>query len=115
MIGETVTVMRPTDTVDRLGNTVHSWAVGETVENCLVHTVTPIDLTNEKRPDGVDIQYTIAFPKTFAGDSLKGCKIALTSRGMKTADALLVVGAPDVESPCPTAWNMLVTVGRSEG
>lgn len=110
MKGEQVTVWRKTQTgTDGMGEPEYTWA-GEQVQNCLVRPYTGEDVTESPHIEGVRVDYTIAFPKTYAGrNTLRGCKVSF--RNITQDDALLVVGAPDITSPCPTAWDTLVKVG----
>lgn len=118
MKGETVTVSkRVVIGKDKLGEPIYDWDHIE-VGNVLVrpiHEYSSSDLADPERPDGIRIRYCLAFPKTYDGPSLAHCKIALTDRGMSFEDALDVSGSPDIVNPCPTAWNMLVNVGRIDG
>lgn len=116
MIGETVAVIRKAQTgKDALGNPTYSWERSEEVGGCLVHTASSSDLTGDKRPYGTEVLYSIAFPKSYAGGSLRGCRVSLVDRGMADDDALYVIGDPDYEAMAPTSWNMLVDVGRQDG
>lgn len=123
MKGERVAVLRRTLTGrDEMGEPEYGWT-SETVENCLVKTLTSSDLGTDDeapRPDGVKLRYRIAFPKAYTAmaEPLRGCRVALVARGMDANDAdaaLIVSGEPDITRPCPTAWNMLVEVGRAHG
>lgn len=117
MKGETVTVYRREQVaVDALGEPEYIWTT-EQVGNVLVRPVNTFDTANlvdGERPDGIRVKYVLGFPKTYKG-KLVHCKIALTERGMGFDDALDVSGDPDYLRPCPTAWNMLVSVGRTDG
>lgn len=117
MLGETVAVLTRTKSgTDEMGEPVWTWAA-EQVQNCLVRPLSGSDIDVSERPDGVEAQYTIAFPKTFSG-KLTHARIALIERGMDQDDAeaaLRVSGAPDITQPCPTEWNMLATVGVVNG
>lgn len=116
MIGETVEIYeRSQSGVDSHGNQTCSWTLAATVNGCLVHTATTADIQDAQRPDGATIEYRIAFPKSYSGPTLRGCRVALVGRGMSADDALDVIGEPDVESMAPTAWNMLADVGRADG
>ena len=116
MIGETVEIYeRSQSGTDSHGNPTYSWKLAKTVGGCLVHTATTTDIQDAQRPDGSTIQYRIAFPSSYDGPQLRGCRVALVGRGMSADDALDVIGEPDVESMAPTAWNMLVDVGRADG
>lgn len=122
MLGETVTVlMRTKSGEDEMGEDVYTWSATE-VADCLVKPLSGQDLDNAQRPDGVEAQYTIAFPKTYTGGSLTHARVVLSDRTGAVTDAdkaartaLRVSGAPDITQPCPTKWNMLVTVGVVNG
>lgn len=117
MIGERVDVYRREQvSLDALGEPEYIWTV-EHVDNVLVrpvNTSSTADISDAERPDGMRITYILGFPKTYSG-SLAHCKIVLADRGMVFEDALDVDGSPDYLKPCPTAWNMLVNVGRVDG
>ena len=118
MKGEQVTVYRrEAVSVDALGEPQYIWSA-EKVDNVLirpVNTSVTADIDDPERPDGIRVSYVLGFPKAYTGSSLAHCKIALTDRGMDFNDALDVSGDPDYLRPCPTAWNMLVSVGRVDG
>lgn len=117
MRGERVDVYHREEVgVDALGEPSYVWTT-EHVDNVLVrpvNTSATADLPDPERPDGIRVSYVLAFPKTYVG-SLARCKVALVDRGMDFGDALDVSGDPDYLRPCPTAWNMLVSVGRVDG
>lgn len=117
MLGEKVCVLTRSKTgEDSMGEPVYEW-MPQIVENVLVKPSTGQDLDDDLRPDGVRVEYTLAFPKSFSEKSLRGARIALLDRGMEqdANTALRVSGSPDVTNPCPTNWNMLVEVGRVDG
>lgn len=118
MLGETVAVLTRDQTgVDGFNEPVYEWTSFE-VGNCLVKPVATESIDVAERPDGVEPKYVIAFPKTYDGPALTHARVALVGRGMDASDheaALRVSGSPDVTSPCPTAWNMLATVGAVHG
>lgn len=116
MIGEAVAVYRCTRTgTDGHGNPKRTWALAATVPGCLVHTASTSDVQDAQRPDGATVLYRIAFPSSYDGPPLRGCRVALAGRGMGEADAMDVIGEPDREAMAPTAWDMLVDVGRTDG
>lgn len=116
-LGENVAVLtRRKIGEDTMGEPIYEWDY-ETVENVLVRPLSGSDLQDELRPDGIQLRYSLAFPKTFDG-SLAHARIALVDRGMDPSnfnDALRVSGDPDYVNPCPTPWNRLVDVGRVDG
>ena len=67
------------------------------------------DASEDTRPQGVVVAYTLHFPKTFK-DDVTGCDVIV--RGHRCH----VIGHPDREPPpCPTNWNMTVEVSYVEG
>lgn len=119
MHGETVTVyFRSGSGEDEYGDPVET-VTSQTVDNVLVMPVAGDDLNDPVRPDGVRVSYRLAFPKdytrTLAPGALRGSSVALTGRGMVQRDAMRVSGEPDRFKPCPTDWDMLVYVGRTDG
>lgn len=122
MRGETITVLtRAEDELNDMGEPVYEWSATK-VDNCLVKPLSGSDIDMAERPDGVEAQYTIAFPKTYTGPSLVHARVVLSDRVGEVEDAteaattaLRVSGAPDITKPCPTAWNMLATVGVVNG
>ena len=108
--GETVTVLAPIAAgEDDLGNAVLEWEQSE-VRDVLVAPGASADAIASTRPDGVTVEYTLHFPKTFAG-ALRGCDVIVRGKRCR------VVGSPDryTESNCPTRWNMSCEVKRVEG
>lgn len=81
----------------------------EAVSNVLVAPGTLADL-GEDRPEGVEVNYTLYFPKTYTAP-LEGCEIFV--RG----EWIPVIGHPDSYDAgfCPTSWNRVVSVGRTHG
>ena len=78
------------------------------VADVLVAPGATADLS-EDRPEGVEVNYTLYFPKAFTG-SLEGAEVVV--RG----ERLRVIGHPDAFSAgCPTSWNQVVAVGGSHG
>lgn len=122
MRGETITVLTREQTgTTELGEPLYEWTA-QTVDNCLVKPASGADIDIAERPDGVEVRYTIAFPKTYAGPSLYRARVVLSDRAGAVVDAnaaaetaLRVTGDPDITRPCPTAWNMLVEVGVTRG
>ena len=110
MRGETVVVERRVQRgVDSLRDPV--WGTEEeTVEDVLVAPGPTSDVTDSVRPDGVQVRYTLYFPKSYAG-SLDRCRVQV--RG----EWLSVVGAPRRfdEANCPTRWNMSAEAGVVDG
>lgn len=119
MIGETITIYGSRPVTDRLGNTKREWYKAQTVDNCLVSTGRDAQtqtVTDAKRPDIREADYTVALPKTYSGPSLAGCRVVLSGRGdVWPDDALDVRGTPDVQAMSPVPWNMLVRLVRLDG
>ena len=110
MRGETVAVIARTQTGRGPGNTP-IWAEAETtVGNVLVAPGPRTDVLDSNRPAGVDVAFTLHFPKTFTG-SLRGCRVRV--RG----EPFHVVGDPRAyqDDPTPGDWNRPVEVERRDG
>ena len=110
--GETVRVVpRERDGTDGFG--MPKWVDGGPidVENVLVAPGPAADASEDVRPDGVAIRYTLLFPKAYGGPALDNLKIDV--RG----ELLDVVGAPRPydQDVCPTDWNMEVEVAATDG
>lgn len=117
-LGERVVVLSRRRTgEDAMGEPTYEWVPTE-VDGCLVRPLSGSDMADALSPDGVLARYDVAFPKTYDGPALEGCRVALVGRGMDPADAasaLRVSGSPDVTVPCPTRWNLVATVGVARG
>ncbi len=108
MVGETVYVeTRAAGTPDRFNAPTYTYSETQ-VDNVLVSPGTSQDVTDSNRPEGVEVNYTLYFPKAYTG-SLEGLRVKV--RG----NYYHVIGCPDRYSPCPTNWNMTVMVGRVNG
>lgn len=107
--GESVAVMRPHASYDELGEPAWGEPEREEVENVVVKPGASDDM-GASRPNGVEVSYTLSFPKTY-GKSLRGCSIEV--RG----EAFDVVGDPKplTEANTPGAWNLTVEVTRTDG
>lgn len=122
MLGETVAVLTRRKTgEDEMGEPVYEWD-SERVENVLVRPLSGSDLTDSLRPDGIRVSYSLAFPKAWTAGKAPGFlahrRVALVARGMDGNDAdaaLRVSGSPDRTAPCPTAWDTIAEVGRTDG
>lgn len=122
MKGETITVLTRTKTGENaFGESTYEWSAAK-VDNCLVRPLSASDIDTSERPDGIELQYSIAFPKVYTGPALAHARVVLSDRTGEVEDAgeaaetaLRVSGSPDFTQPCPTAWNMLVTVGVFNG
>lgn len=106
--GETVTVIAPNEEYDRFGEPVDSDPV-ETDVLCVVcpGATTDFDAT---RPDGIDVAYTVHFPKTWT-DSLRGCKVRVRGREYE------VVGDPQAYTTAntPGLYNRPCEVKYADG
>jgi len=110
LIGETVTVRIPgTGEADPFGGTTTTWTEA-TVSDVLVQPGTSADLSDSNRPDGMTVDMTLHFPKTFAQE-MRGAEVV--ARG----HVYTVVGDPQpyTVADCPTRWNYPVGVTRSDG
>lgn len=111
MRGETVTVIRRVEAGVDEGNDPVYEDVPEDVGNVLVGPASGSNSGDSTRPDGVQVDATLYFPRSYPGGSVRGCDVLV--RG----DLYHVVGDPfPVDGGmAPTAWNMAVDVTRSEG
>ena len=122
MLGETVAVLTRRKTgEDEMGEPVYEWDSAR-VENVLVRPLSGSDLADSLRPDGIRVSYSLAFPKAWTAGKAPGFlahrRVALVARGMDERDAdaaLRVSGSPDRTVPCPTAWDTIAEVGRTDG
>lgn len=107
--GETVTVRRHFEvSQDEYGAPVTESEETQ-VPNVLVAPGARADL-GEERPEGVEINFTLYFPKTYE-ESLEGTDVEV--RG----DWYRVVGVPDTFDAgfCPTEWNRVAEVTATHG
>ena len=110
LTGETVVVAKRTETGrDEFNNPTFS-DEETAVDNVLVAPGEAADVIESVRPEGVEVNYTLYFPKTFTGD-LECEKVKV--RG----EWLDVIGHPDryADEVCPTDWNMVVMAGAVHG
>ncbi|WP_419004275.1 hypothetical protein [Bifidobacterium pullorum] len=113
MRGETVTVIRHTTTgTDEYGNPVHGKTV-EDVANVLVQPPSMSEPSDVDRPDGIRVDATLLFPRTYEGGSLRGCGILI--RDEPTPYRVIGDPMPVDGGMTPTDWNMSVPVTRGEG
>ena len=105
---EEVAVIRESSKLDDLGEPTGSEASRESVR-CVVCPGATSDLGVD-RPNGVQVAYTLHFPKTYRGN-LRGCSVEV--RG----EVFDVVGDPmrTAEAATPGPWNMAVEVARADG
>jgi len=97
---------------DRLGNPVRGFDDGTAVDGLLVAPGSTEDL-EASRPDGVTVDLTVHFPKTWTA-SLRGCEIELQA---PYAGRYRVIGDPHpyMDGNTPTTWHMPVEVVRADG
>lgn len=112
IVGETVYVACPSNgAADPFGKPSESWDwdAADEVGNVLVSPGSTSDLGAE-RPNGVEVAYTLYFPKAFSG-SLRGCRVRM--RGGEFS----VIGDPGryPEHLTPGDWNMQAEVSRVDG
>lgn len=110
MRGEIVTVKkRIQEGFDELNDPI--WKDKEyLVENVLIAPGSSDDAVESTRPDGVEIKYTLYFPKPF-DEKLEHCQICVRDEWLD------VIGSPrrfDLTN-CPTDWWMVVGVGATNG
>ena len=109
---------------DSMGEPVLSWAPFD-ASNVLVRPLSAGEMSqgdaaSDLRPDGVRVRFRLAFPKDYCGPDLKHARVSLTDAPwlMDPEDwdaALTVSGDPQPEDPCPTLWNIICEVGRTDG
>ena len=110
--GVTVTVNSPyVEGTDRFNNVVYGMT-GAEVDNVLV-VPGATELLEASRPEGVDVAYTLHFPKTFTG-SLEGCSVTLPD---PWAGTYRVIGKPSpyIDANTPTPWHMPVEIEAAHG
>lgn len=106
---ESVTVSTPVVEFDALGEPIERDSVDTAIEGVVVCPGATSDL-DASRPDGVEVAYTLCFPKSFTAP-LKGCRVNV--RGTEYR----VIGDPQRYDPAntPGDWNLTVEVGRTDG
>lgn len=108
--GETVVVRTLAEgEADPFGSVSHI-ATDEVVEDVLIQVGSTRDLTGSTRPDGVEVHFTLHFPKTYNVD-LRGAHIQVRGEWYG------VIGSPAWYTPenCPTRWNYPVEVSVING
>lgn len=109
--GETVQVVRRVETGrDRFNAPVWDDEV-ETVTDVLVAPGPRTDVDASTRPDGVRVQWSLHFPKSYT-KPLRGCRVAV--RG---GEPMPVIGdpAPYTMENTPGRWHMPVELGAVHG
>lgn len=106
---ESVTVATPVVEFDSLGEPIEHGSVDTAIEGVVVCPGATSEL-DASRPDGVEVAYTLCFPKSFTA-SLKRCRVNV--RGAEYR----VIGDPQRYDPAntPGDWNLTVEVGRTDG
>lgn len=114
MKGETVTVIRHDSVsgMDEYGNPIRGRTT-ETVANVLVQPPSMDELSDRDRPDGIRVDATLLFPRTYGNGSLRGCEIII--RNEPTPYRVIGDPMPVDGGMSPTEWNMTVPVTRGEG
>ena len=110
--GVPVTVARKLASgTDRFGNATYATST-ETVDDVLV-SPGATDGLEASRPEGVEVAYTLHFPKAYQAP-LEGCEIALPA---PWGGSYRVVGDPGpyIDANTPTRWNRPVEVEASHG
>lgn len=111
IVGESVTVLSRQKTgVDALNSPVYGWVSEGDVENVLVAPGSTADVTGSIRPDGVEVVFTLHWPRTDSR-SLKGKRV--TVRGTNYS----VVGDPQAYTGAntPGLWDRPVEVSEVTG
>lgn len=113
LTGKTVIVHRKEtyydDQHDRVTETVD-----EVVDNVLIAPGKTSDVTAYTHFEGVQVDFTLGFPKTYPFKSLKGCSISLPAPWNLTGK---VIGNPvpnDIDN-CPTDWYWTVQIEAQDG
>lgn len=106
---ESVTVATPVVEFDSFGEPIECGSVDVTIDGVVVCPGGTSEL-DASRPNGVEVAYTLCFPKSFTA-SLKGCRVNV--RGTEYR----VIGDPQRYDPAntPGDWNLTVEVGRTDG
>ena len=111
--GVKVQVLRPgTPTKDRFNNEIPGEPTCEAVHNVLVSPGSTDEL-DASRPNGVQVAFTLHFPKTYT-KSLEGCSVTLPKPWGGT---YRVIGQPHpyIDANTPTAWHMPVEIEAAHG
>ena len=111
IVGETVVVERRQETGRDPGNSpIYDW-VPETVEDVLVAPGPRDDVTDSTRPDGVEVKFTLHFPKGYP-ETLRGARVSVRGR-----EPMAVIGDPThyTEANTPGRWSMPCEVGKVAG
>jgi len=111
IVGETVVVERRLEVGRDPGNSPIYDLVSEVVEDVLVAPGPRNDVTDSTRPDGVEVRFTLHFPKGYP-ETLRGARVSV--RGGAPLD---VIGDPThyTEANTPGEWSMPCEVGKVVG
>ena len=112
---------------DSMGEPTYEWSFAD-LDGVLVRPVDGSgmergDSASDLRPDGVRVRYALALPKGYDGPPLRHARVTLLhpAYGMDASEtdgwrtALAVSGDPRPTIPCPTVWDTIVEVGRTDG
>ncbi len=111
MNGEQVTLIRRTETGRDPGGDI-IWQQSETdVPDVLVADGSQSASTDSTRPDGVTVAKTLYFPREFAYESLRGCRVRIDGREY----TVLGDPRPYAGGLNPTRWNLKVEVVDERG
>lgn len=111
--GKTITLLTPTVTYDEDHDRVTTYT-STTIDNVLIAPHATSDVTSDTHVDGINVDYQLAFPKTWTYQTLKGCLIQLPAPWNYKGK---VVGDPipnDVDN-CPTQWYLTVELEAYDG
>lgn len=111
MHGEPITIQwREQTDADPFGNPTYTNSE-ENVDNVLVAQGSQSNSTDSTRPDGVQVAFTLYFPRSWAFKSLKNATVLIDGNPYK------VLGNPRPYDGglTPTAWNLKVECSESEG
>ena len=100
-------------TKDRLGNPVRSFDDGTAVSGLLVSPGGTDDL-EAARPDGVSVDLTAHFPKTWTSD-LRGCELELAAPYDGIRWRVIGEPKPYMDDNTPGEWYMPVELVRANG
>jgi hypothetical protein len=96
--------------VDSLYNPIWAWTDEAVVDDVLCAPGATGNLTGNIRPDGVEVQYTLHFPKTFTG-SLAGRRITFDGYEYE----VLGDPRPYQDENTPTRWDRPVEIKEVSG
>lgn len=112
LAGETVTLAtRTANGTDAGNNPVWRDDPPEQVGNVLIAPGDQSNATGSVRPDGIRVDYTLHFPRTWEFRSLRGATVLIDGRTYR------VVGDPRPyrSGLTPTRWNLAVKVQGGDG